>query len=123
MKKASPTKSDPFNQLFDGIGKMWQHRAYRSAKGILKSFTQGLPGGEVHVEFEVNPDSSLMPESTWRSLEHFLETMLLIQTDAPVAKVDLSRFPHTCPRCGDRAYVGATAAVDCYNVNCVTKKR
>lgn len=116
------TKSDPFNQVFDGIGKMWQHRAERSAKGILKSFTQGLPAGDVYVEFEVNPDSSLMPESTWNSLEHFLSQMQLM--DEPVvAKVDLSRYPHTCPRCGCHAFVGVTAAVDCYNVDCVTKKR
>lgn len=26
---------------------------------------------------------------------------------------DLSRYPHTCPRCGDAAYLGAGGPADC----------
>jgi len=40
-------------------------------------------------------------------------------------KLDLSRFPHKCPRCTMPAYVGACGGgdVDCTNADCPTRKR
>jgi hypothetical protein len=117
--------SGPYYELYYGIGKLWQHSAYSSAKGVLTSF-DSHSDGTITAHFNVRPDSSLMPESVWSGPQHFLETMRLIEPHAPAqAPIDLSRYPHVCPRCGSRAYVGGVSAVDCLNMggNCPTKAK
>jgi len=61
------------------------------------------------------------PDTTFRTtMRYSVFKLLTLQS-----WVDLSRYPHKCPRCGEAAYVGAGggAAVDCMNDACPTRKR
>lgn len=123
MTTAMPTKSSPIDEVLAGIGEIWHHDSFPTDPGgRLESVVQNMDG-TITTKFKLEKHTVLMSVYTWRSAQRFLEVMRLVGGTHTAVKADLSRFPHTCPRCGSAAYVGATAAVDCYNVDCVTKKR
>jgi len=116
------------------VGQRWKHRTL-DASGVIEHvafsptpvhgrFT-GTLGCPMVVRLKKDQDdyNPLSSNFTWDHVEHFYKHMEFVEWGPVPEKIDLSRFPHKCPRCSKPAYVGAVmAAVDCTNPLCLTKK-
>lgn len=106
-------------------GQRWGVRWIPEGSGVITQ-VEILDGVKVTVSFEPDAGSPLVRKFTWRDQAAFDEEMAFMgwAKNEP-AKIDWSRYPHTCPRCRSKAYVGAggPAAVDCINTSCPTRSR
>jgi len=106
-------------------GQRFTHREYNGDYIVAKVEPNGYGGFKTTIDKDRSWDG-FAASSDWDSENDMFKFLKFVDwAYGGPPTIDWTRYPHYCPRCGSKAYVGACGGgdVDCTNPDCPTRKR